>query len=161
MILSLILLLVLSLTGCGQAERPKLVIPESATILYDTTLPDVEYKYRSVAFSLAPIYEMNKKAYKQCMYDSLRTDLCLTFVYTGTEEDKQELMRRMAKDKKMFNTLVYWDGKKEFYTTNDIDREMHFIAYLVNGLNQIVKITNPTVCNFDSDSLEELYKRME
>lgn len=111
MILSLILLLVLSLTGCGQAERPKLVIPESATILYDTTLPDVEYKYRSVAFSLAPIYEMNKKVYKQCMYDSLRTDLCLTFVYTGTEEDKQELMRRMAKDKKMFNTLVYWDGK--------------------------------------------------
>ena len=38
---------------------------------------------------------------------------------------------------------------------------MHFIAYLVNGLNQIVKITNPTVCNFDLDSLEELYKRME
>ena len=57
--------------------------------------------------------------------------------------------------------LVYWDGKKEFYTANDIDREMHFIAYLVNGLNQIVKITNPTVCNFDLDSLEELYKRME
>ena len=67
----------------------------------------------------------------------------------------------MAKDKKMFNTLVYWDGKKEFYTANDIDREMHFIAYLVNGLNQIVKAANPTVYNFDSDSLKELYKSME
>lgn len=159
--LLMILLFALTLSGCSQAERPKLVIPESATILYDTTLPDADYKYRSVAFSLAPIYEMNKKAYKQCMYDSLRTDLCLTFVYTGTEEDKQELMRRMAKDKKMFNTLVYWDGKKEFYTANDIDREMHFIAYLVNSLNQIVKAANPTVYNFDSDSLKELYKSME
>ena len=161
MILSLILLLVLSLTGCGQAERPRLVIPESATILYDTTLPDVEYKYRSVAFSLAPIYEMNKKTYKRCMYDSLRTDLCLVFVYTGTEDDKEELKRRMAKDKKMYNTLVYWDENKEFYTANDIDREMHFIAYLVNSLNQIVKAANPTVYNFDSDSLKELYKSME
>ena len=161
MILSLILLLVLSLTGCGQAERPKLVIPESATILYDTTLPDVEYKYRSVAFSLAPIYEMNKKTYKHCMYDSLRTDLCLVFVYTGTEDDKEELKRRMAKDKKMYNTLVYWDENKEFYTANDIDRGMHFIAYLVNSLNQIVKAANPTVYNFDSDSLKELYKSME
>lgn len=161
MILSLILLLVLSLTGCGQAERPKLVIPESATILYDTTLPDVEYKYRSVAFSLAPIYEMNKKTYKRCMYDSLRTDLCLVFVYTGTEDDKEELKRRMAKDKKMYNTLVYWDENKEFYTANDIDRGMHFIAYLVNSLNQIVKAANPTVYNFDSDSLKELYKSME
>lgn len=161
MILSLILLLVLSLTGCGQAERPKLVIPESATILYDTTLPDVEYKYRSVAFSLAPIYEMNKKTYKRCMYDSLRTDLCLVFVYTGTEDDKEELKRRMAKDKKMYNTLVYWDENKEFYTANDIDRGMHFIAYLVNSLNQIVKVANPTVYNFDSDSLKELYKSME
>ena len=157
----MILLFALTLSGCSQAERPKLVIPESATILYDTTLPDVEYKYRSVAFSLAPIYEMNKKAYKQCMYDSLRTDLCLVFVYTGTEDDKEELKRRMAKDKKMFNTLVYWDGKKEFYTANDIDREMHFIAYLVNSLNQIVKAANPTVYNFDSDSLKELYKSME
>ena len=161
MILSLILLLVLSLTRCGQAERPKLVIPESATILYDTTLPDVEYKYRSVAFSLAPIYEMNKKTYKRCMYDSLRTDLCLVFVYTGTEDDKEELKRRMAKDKKMYNTLVYWDENKEFYTANDIDRGMHFIAYLVNSLNQIVKVANPTVYNFDSDSLKELYKSME
>ena len=161
MILSLILLLVLSLTGCGQAERPKLVIPESATILYDTTLPDVEYKYRSVAFSLAPIYEMNKKTYKRCMYDSLRTDLCLVFVYTGTEDDKEELKRRMAKDKKMYNTLVYWDENTEFYTANDIDRGMHFIAYLVNSLNQIVKVANPTVYNFDSDSLKELYKSME
>lgn len=161
MILSLILLLVLSLTGCGQAERPKLVIPESATILYDTTLPDVEYKYRSVAFSLAPIYEMNKKTYKRCMYDSLRTDLCLVFVYTGTEDDKEELKRRMAKDKKMYNTLVYWDENKEFYTANDIDRGIHFIAYLVNSLNQIVKVANPTVYNFDSDSLKELYKSME
>lgn len=159
--LLMILLFALTLSGCSQAERPKLVIPESATILYDTTLPDVEYKYRSVAFSLAPIYEMNKKAYKQCMYDSLRTDLCLVFVYTGTEDDKEELKRRMAKDKKMFNTLVYWDGKKEFYTANDIDREMHFIAYLVNSLNQIVKAANPTVYNFDSDSLKELYKSME
>ena len=159
--LLMILLFALTLSGCSQAERPKLVIPERMTVLYDTTLPDADYKYRSVAFSLAPIYEMNKKTYKRCMYDSLRTDLCLVFVYTGTEEDKQELMRRMAKAKKMFNTLVYWDGKKEFYTANDIDREMHFIAYLVNGLNQIVKITNPTVCNFDLDSLEELYKRME
>ena len=161
MILSLILLLVLLLTGCAQAERPKLVIPESATILYDTTLPDVEYKYRSVAFSLAPIYEMNKKTYKRCMYDSLRTDLCLVFVYTGTEDDKEELKRRMAKDKKMYNTLVYWDENKEFYTANDIDRGMHFIAYLVNSLNQIVKAANPTVYNFDSDSLKELYKSME
>ena len=161
MILSLILLLVLSLTGCGQAERPKLVIPESATILYDTTLPDADYKYRSVAFSLAPIYEMNKKTYKRCMYDSLRTDLCLVFVYTGTEDDKEELKRRMAKDKKMYNTLVYWDENKEFYTANDIDRGMHFIAYLVNSLNQIVKAANPTVYNFDSDSLKELYKSME
>ena len=161
MILSLILLLVLSLTGCGQAERPKLVIPESATILYDTTLPDADYKYRSVAFSLAPIYEMNKKTYKRCMYDSLRTDLCLVFVYTGTEDDKEELKRRMAKDKKMYNTLVYWDENKEFYTANDIDRGMHFIAYLVNSLNQIVKVANPTVYNFDSDSLKELYKSME
>ena len=161
MILSLILLLVLSLTGCAQAERPKLVIPESATILYDTTLPDADYKYRSVAFSLAPIYEMNKKTYKRCMYDSLRTDLCLVFVYTGTEDDKEELKRRMAKDKKMYNTLVYWDENKEFYTANDIDRGMHFIAYLVNSLNQIVKAANPTVYNFDSDSLKELYKSME
>mgnify|MGYP003552941665 FL=1 len=95
------------------------------------------------------------------MYDSLRTDLCLVFVYTGTEDDKEELKRRMAKDKKMYNTLVYWDENKEFYTANDIDREMHFIAYLVNSLNQIVKAANPTVYNFDSDSLKELYKSME
>ena len=159
--LLMILLFALALSGCGQAERPTLVIPESATVLYDTTLPDADYKYRSVAFSLAPIYEMNKKTYKRCMYDSLRTDLCLVFVYTGTEEDKEELMRRMAKDKKMYNTLVYWDENKEFYTANDIDRGMHFIAYLVNSLNQIVKAANPTVYNFDSDSLKELYKSME
>ena len=159
--LLMILLFALTLSGCSQAERPKLVIPERTTVLYDTTLPDADYKYRSVAFSLAPIYEMNKKTYKRCMYDSLRTDLCLVFVYTGTEDDKEELKRRMAKDKKMYNTLVYWDGKKEFYTANDIDREMHFIAYLVNGLNQIVKVANPTVYNFDSDSLKELYKSME
>jgi hypothetical protein len=38
---------------------------------------------------------------------------------------------------------------------------MHFIAYLVNSLNQIVKAANPTVYNFDSDSLKELYKSME
>ena len=159
--LLMILLFALTLSGCSQAERPKLVIPERTTVLYDTTLPDADYKYRSVAFSLAPIYEMNKKTYKRCMYDSLRTDLCLVFVYTGTEDDKEELKRRMAKDKKMYNTLVYWDGKKEFYTANDIDREMHFIAYLVNSLNQIVKAANPTVYNFDSDSLKELYKSME
>ena len=159
--LSMILLLALALSGCGQAERSTLVIPESATVLYDTTLPDADYKYRSVAFSLAPIYEMNKKTYKRCMYDSLRTDLCLVFVYTGTEDDKEELKRRMAKDKKMYNTLVYWDENKEFYTANDIDRGMHFIAYLVNSLNQIVKVANPTVYNFDSDSLKELYKSME
>ena len=145
----------------ANTSSPKLVIPERTTVLYDTTLPDADYKYRSVAFSLAPIYEMNKKTYKRCMYDSLRTDLCLVFVYTGTEDDKEELKRRMAKDKKMYNTLVYWDENKEFYTANDIDREMHFIAYLVNSLNQIVKAANPTVYNFDSDSLKELYKSME
>ena len=96
--LLMILVLALALSGCGQAERSTLVIPESATVLYDTTLPDADYKYRSVAFSLAPIYEMNKKTYKRCMYDSLRTDLCLVFVYTGTEDDKEELKRRMAQD---------------------------------------------------------------
>ena len=61
----------------------------------------------------------------------------------------------------MFWNRIIRKPAKQFYTANDIDREMHFIAYLVNGLNQIVKITNPTVCNFDLDSLEELYKRME
>jgi hypothetical protein len=96
-----ILLLVLTLSGCNQNERPKLIIPENTTILYDTTIPENNYKYHSIAFSLAPIYEMNKKAYRSCIHDSLRTDLCLIFVYTGSEEDKKELIRRMAKDKKM------------------------------------------------------------
>ena len=41
--LLMILLFVLTLSGCSQAERPKLVIPERTTVLYDTTLPDADY----------------------------------------------------------------------------------------------------------------------
>ena len=154
--LLIMLLLVFTLNGCTQKERPKLVIPAKASILYDTTLPSVDYKYRSIAFSLAPIYEMNKKAYHTCMYDSLRTDLCLIFVYTGSEEDKEELTRRMAKDKKMYNTLIYWDKDGEFYEANEIDRGMHFIAYITDTLNNMLKMANPTVYNFESTSLEKL-----
>jgi hypothetical protein len=51
--LLIMLLLVFTLNGCTQEERPKLVIPAKASILYDTTLPSVDYKYRSIAFSLA------------------------------------------------------------------------------------------------------------
>ena len=105
--LLIILLFAMTFGGCKKSERPKLVIPESANVLYDTTLPDSDYKYRSIAFSLAPIYEMNKKTYKKCMYDSLRTDLCMMFVYTGSEEDKEELKRRIAKDKKMYRKMKY------------------------------------------------------
>ena len=46
-----ILLLVLTLSGCNQNERPKLIIPENTTILYDTTIPENNYKYHSIAFS--------------------------------------------------------------------------------------------------------------
>lgn len=154
--LLIILLFAMTLSGCTSKEHPKLVIPENASILYDTTLPDTDYKYRSIAFSLAPIYEMNKKAYRTCMYDSLRTDLCLIFVYTGSEEDKEELIRRMAKDKKMYNTLVYWDKNGEFYEANEINKGMHFIAYITDTLNNVLKMTNPTVYNFESASLEKL-----
>ena len=56
-----ILLLVLTLSGCNQNERPKLIIPENTTILYDTTIPENNYKYHSIAFSLVPTYEINKK----------------------------------------------------------------------------------------------------
>ena len=62
--LLIILLFAMTFGGCKKSERPKLVIPESANVLYDTTLPDSDYKYRSIAFSLAPIYEMNKKTYQ-------------------------------------------------------------------------------------------------
>ena len=151
-----ILLLVLTLSGCNQNERPKLIIPENTTILYDTTMPENNYKYHSIAFSLAPIYEMNKKAYRSCIHDSLRTDLCLIFVYTGSEEDKKELIRRMAKDKKMYNTIVYWDKEGEFYAANKLDRGTHFIAYLTDTLNNMLKMANPTVYSFDSNSLKKL-----
>ena len=154
--LLIILLFTMTFGGCKKSERPKLVIPESANVLYDTTLPDSDYKYRSIALSLAPIYEMNKKTYQSCIYDSLRTDLCLIFVYTGPEEDKQELIRRMAKDKKMYNTIVYWDKDGEFYEANEIDRGMHFIAYLTDTLNNMLKMANPTVYNFNAASLEKL-----
>ena len=155
--LLIILLLAFTFSGCNQKDNPKLIIPENSIVLYNTTLPDANYKYRSIAFSLAPIYEMNKKTYKKCMYDSLRTDLCMMFVYTGSEEDKEELKRRIAKDKKMYNTIVYWDKNGDFYKANELDRGTHFIAYVTDTLNQILKMANPTVYNFDSNSLEKLH----
>ena len=79
------------------------------------------------------------------------------FVYTGSEEDKEELKRRIAKDKKMYNTIVYWDKNGDFYKANELDRGTHFIAYVTDTLNQILKMANPTVYNFDSNSLEKLH----
>ena len=132
-----------------------LCLPENLEILYDTTIPDRIYKYQSVAYSLASVYELNKKVYYKCYSDSIRTDIVLKFYYVGNLFDKEELKRRL-KNVCMHNTIIYWDKDNKFANMNGIDSGMHFIAYVTDIHNKILKMGNPTVMSFKEEELDRL-----
>ena len=144
------------LVGCGHKDKyHTLSLPVNLEILYDTTKPENEYKFQSVAYSLAPVYELNKKVYSKYYLDSLRTDLCFVYYYVGSDSDKFELERRL-KDVHMYNTIVYWDKEKKFAELNGLGKDIHFIGYVVDERNRVLKMANPTTLSFTEENLNKL-----
>ena len=98
---------------------------------------------------------MNKRAYRRYYSDSLRTDICFKFYYTGNEFDKEELQKRLVGEN-MYNTIIYWDKECEFASKNGIGGDIHFIGYVADMYNNLLKLANPTVLNFSEESLDLL-----
>lgn len=142
--------------GCGHQDKYRtLSLPVNLEVLYDTTKPENEYKFQSVAYSLAPVYELNKKVYSKYYSDSLQTDLCFVYYYAGSDWDKVELGRRL-KDVHMYNTIVYWDKEKKFAELNGLGKDIHFIGYVVDERNRVLKMANPTILSFSEENLNKL-----
>lgn len=149
----MIVLLPLLLSGCNNGSNGQIALPENPEILYDTTVPGREYKRQSISYSIAQIVEMNKRTYGRYYSDSLRTDICFKFYYAGSDFDKEELQRRLVGEN-MYNTVVYWDKENEFASKNGISKGLHFIGYVADMNNNLLKVANPTVLNFSEESLD-------
>lgn len=142
--------------GCNHKnEYYTLSLPVKLDVLYDSTNPINDYKYQSIAYSLASVYELNKKVYSKYYSDSLRTDLCFMFYYTGSDLDRAELERRL-KGVRIYNTIVYWDREKKFAEMNGLGSDIHFIGYVTDKHNRVLKIANPTTLSFKEESLNKL-----
>ena len=150
----IMVLLPLVWTGCSNSNR-QIALPENPEVLFDTTVPGREYKRQSISYSIAQVVEMNKRAYRRYYSDSLRTDICFKFYYTGNEFDKEELQKRLAGEN-MYNTIIYWDKECEFASKNGIGGDIHFIGYVADMYNNLLKLANPTVLNFSEESLDLL-----
>lgn len=150
-------LLPLVWTGCSNSSR-QIVLPENLEVLYDTTVQEREYKRQSISYSIAQVVEMNKRAYGRYYSDSIRTDICFKFYYTGNEFDKEELQKRLIGEN-MYNTIVYWDKECEFAFKNGIGKDIHFIGYVADMSNNVLRLANPTVLNFSEESLDLLQNR--
>ena len=151
----MMVLLPLLLSGCNNGSNRQIPLPENPEILYDTTVPGREYKRQSISYSIAQVVEMNKRAYRRYYSDSLRTDICFKFYYTGSDFDKEELQRRLVGEN-MYNTVIYWDAENEFASKNKIDKGIHFIGFVTDMYNNLLEVANPTILNFSEESLDRL-----
>ena len=53
-------------------------------------------------------------------------------------------------------TIIYWDKECEFASKNGIGGDIHFIGYVADMYNNLLKLANPTVLNFSEESLDLL-----
>lgn len=62
---------------------------------------------------------------------------------------EERLVKHYMKMKELSDFSVYWDKESQFLPANNLQSEITFISYIVDKNNKVIKLSNPSLANFE------------